>query len=107
MQRTRINLLIDLANQRLQALFTNPWRNLALSLISLLLGIFIGTAVITTAGQAAYYDVPAAGFLLLFSEIVSRLVYGGRRRSLLFRVVNIFKMGLTYSLFLEAFKLGS
>jgi hypothetical protein len=85
-------------------------------LISFLMGIFMGTAIPTTSGQTAEWDVLSAGLLLLFTEIVNRLAYGriqrisekaGSKRSLLLDMLNFFKIGLTYSLYLEAFKLGS
>ncbi|WP_036485677.1 DUF565 domain-containing protein [Myxosarcina sp. GI1] len=116
MQRTRLYTLIDITNRQLGTLFSNPWRRIALNLISLLMGFFMGSAIATTAGQDAVWDVPAAGFLLIFTEITSRLVYYRRnpalspkpvRRSLIIEILNLFKIGLTYSLFVEAFKLGS
>ncbi len=115
MQRTRLYTLIDLTSRQLGTLFSNPWRRIALNLISLLMGFFMGSAIATTAGQDAVWDVPAAGFLLIFTELTSRLVYYRRdrllastvKRSLIIDILNLFKIGLTYSLFVEAFKLGS
>ena len=117
MQRTRLNSLVDTIGDRLDRLFNNPWRRISLSLISILLGFFMGSAISTTAGAAAVWDVSAAVILLIFSEFVSKLVYSRRnrqekgalpkRRSLYIEALNLFKIGLIYSLFLEAFKLGS
>jgi hypothetical protein len=116
MQRTRLNTLIDLAGDRLEELFRNPWRRFALDVISLLVGFFMGSAIVTTAGQTAQWDVFAAAMLFAVTELISRFVYSSQRnrqpgtpfrRSLLLDVLNLFKIGLTYSLFLEAFKLGS
>ena len=114
MQRTRINNLITSAGQQLELLFINPWRRIALSLISILLGFFMGSAIVTTAGQDAVWDVPAAATLFILIELVSRFVYGYRPKSpknmrfpLWLNTLNLFKIGVTYSLFLEAFKLGS
>ncbi|MBE9044731.1 DUF565 domain-containing protein [Pleurocapsales cyanobacterium LEGE 10410] len=117
MQRTRLNSLADNTGARLEILFSNPWRRIALSLISILLGFFMGSAIVTTAGQDAVWDVPAAIVLLTCTELASKFVYSRRnrqsatslpvRRSLYLDVFNLFKIGLTYSLFLEAFKLGS
>jgi len=115
MQRTRLNTLVDLTGDRLELLFSNPWRRIALSLISILMGFFMGSAIVTTAGQDAVWDIPAAAVIFTFTELVSRFVYGRRknqanlpkRRSLYIDVLNLFKVGLVYSLFLEAFKLGS
>jgi hypothetical protein len=118
MQNTRLNNLVNVGLTQLSQWFANPWRYLSLILISLLLGVFLGSAIPTTAGQAANWDVVAAGVLLLFTEAVSRIVYGGRRqraqssegvprRSLLAEIINALKIGLTYSMFVEAFKIGS
>ncbi len=116
MQRTRLNTLVDLAGDRLGQLFSNPWRRMALILIGLLFGFFIGGAISSTAGQAAYWDVVVAALLLFSTETVSRWVYGrtrrvqpeiASRRSLLADVLNVFKIGIAYSLYLEALKLGS
>lgn len=117
MQRTRLNTLVNITGDRLELLFSNPWRRISLSLISILLGFFMGSAIVTTAGQTAVWDIPAAAILFAFTELVSKLVYARRnaqpgkslpvRRSLYLEVLNLFKIGLIYSLFLEAFKLGS
>src|ERR671933_131242 len=118
MQNTRLNNLVNFAWAGVTQWFANPWRHLSLVLISLLLGVFLVSAIPTTAGQAANWDVVAAGVLLLFTEAISRIVYGSNRRrtqsnpgsfggSLLAEVVNALKIGLTYSMFVEAFKIGS
>ena len=114
MQRTRLNNLITIAEIKLELLFSNPWRRIALSFISILMGFFMGSAIVTTAGQDAAWDVTGAATLFVFTEIVSKLVYSRRvsnsnrfRDSLLMTTLNLFKIGVTYSLFLEAFKLGS
>ena len=115
MQRTRLNSIVSVTGDRLELLFSNPWRRLSLSIISILLGFFMGSAIITTAGQDAVWDIPAAAVLFTFTELISMFVYRRRatrnsppqRRSLYIDVLNLFKIGLIYSLFLEAFKLGS
>ena len=115
MQRTRLNSLVTVTGDRLELLFSNPWRRLSLSIISILLGFFMGSAIITTAGQDAVWDIPAAAVLFSFTELISMFVYRRRpskvnppqRRSLYIDTLNLFKIGLIYSLFLEAFKLGS
>lgn len=116
MQNTRLNAIINLAGYRLVNLFRNPWRHLAVVAISLLFGFFLGgSALSSTAGQLAYWDAPAAAIVVLLVELINRLVYRRQRnvtgeltRSKLFsEVLNAFKIGVTYGLFLEAFKLNS
>ena len=111
MQRTRLSTLVTISSDRLGQFFLNPWRRLSLLLISILLGIFIGEAVSTTAGQTAAWDVLVAGILSIFTEVVSIVVYRSnnprRDRSLPKDVANAFKIGIMYGLFLEALKIGS
>ncbi|WP_330220764.1 DUF565 domain-containing protein [[Phormidium ambiguum] IAM M-71] len=111
MQNTRLNTLFVSTSDRVGAWFGNPWRRLSLQIICLLFGFFLGTAVSTEAGQSAQWDVPAAAILVLFTELYSRFFYttrkSGVQRSLLIELINLIKIGLTFSLFIEAFKLGS
>jgi len=110
MQNTRINRLIDVLGERFRGWLSNPWRRISLLLISLLFGTFLGTAISTIAGQSADWDIIAAGLLVLLTEFVSWLVYGGPRsvaRSFWVDMLNALKVGVTYNLFVEAFKLGS
>ena len=108
MQNTRINRLIDVLGVRFRGWLSNPWRRISLLLISLLFGTFLGTAISTIAGQSADWDIIAAGLLVLLTELVNWLVYGGRvARSFWVDMLNALKIGVTYNLFVEAFKLGS
>ncbi|MGA9379497.1 MAG: DUF565 domain-containing protein [Phormidium sp.] len=111
MQNTRLNTVVGTFSNQLGSWFSNPWRRLSLQLICLLFGFFLGTAISTKAGQSALWDVPAAALLVIFSEIYSRFFYTVRKpgvqRSLFTESVNLLKIGLSYSLFIEAFKLGS
>jgi hypothetical protein len=118
MQNTRLNNLIGVILAQLGQWLLNPWRRVSLVLISLLLGVFLGTAIPTTSGQAAEWDIVGAGVLVLFTEVVSRFVYGRNRRQaaaaeivprrlLVTEMLNSLKIGLIYSMFVEAFKLGS
>ena len=110
MQNTRINRLIDVLGERFGSWLSNPWRRISLLVISLLFGTFLGTAISTIAGQSANWDIIVAGLLVLLTELLNRLVYGGPKvvaRSLWVEMLNALKIGLTYNLFVEAFKLGS
>ncbi len=108
MQNTRLNNLLDALAQRSGQWLTNPWRRLSVVVISFLFGFFLGTAVSTTAGQKAELDIVIAGFLVTITEVISRLFYS-RRMTISFWLesLNILKVGFIYSLFIEAFKLGS
>lgn len=110
MQNTRLNGLVGSVTERISRLFQNPWRRLSLLSISLLFGFYLGSAISTTAGQQAQLDIVVATILVVLTEVISRAVYGGSdrvRRSLPAELINTLKIGMTYSLFIDAFKLGS
>jgi Protein of unknown function (DUF565) len=110
MQNTRLNTLVDRLSDGFDSFFRNPWRRVSLLLISLLLGNFLGTAISTISGQKADLDIVVAAFLVVLLEMVSWVAYGTgriRARSLPVQLLNAVKIGITYSLFVEAFKLGS
>ncbi len=110
MQNTRINTLFDNIAGGLDSFFRNPWRRFSLLLISLLLGNFLGTAVSTISGQKADLDIVASALLVAATEAINRLAYStpvATARSLPVQALNAIKLGLIYSLFVEAFKLGS
>ena len=110
MQRTRLNTWVEVTQTKFNETFSNPWRRISLSLISFLLGFFVGQAVSITAGQKAMWDINIGIFFLIFTEGISRLVYSRNKkegRSLSLDILNLFKIGVTYSLYIEALKLGS
>jgi Protein of unknown function (DUF565) len=110
MQNTRLTTLLDDTLDRLGGWLRNPWRRLSVLIISLLFGNFLGPAISTITGQQAQLDVVVAAVLLAGTELVSWVVYrprGDRPRSLVLAIPNAIKMGLIYSLFVEALKLGS
>lgn len=118
MQNTRLNRLLGDLTDQLSQWLRNPWRRISLVILGLLFGNFLATAFATSAGQAAELDVLAAATLVGFTELVSWFFYRRMRlglrsaepndpRSLFSDVLNAIKLGLTYGLFIEAFKLGS
>lgn len=110
MQRTRINTLLDTVGDRLARWLVNPWRRLSILVISLLLGNFLGVAISAFAGQAAQQDIFISALLVFIGETISRIVYGRSwtpSSPLWIEALNGLKIGATYALCVEAFKLGS
>ncbi len=110
MQNTRINRFIDVLGEQFGRWVSNPWRRISLLVITLLFGTFLGTAISTIAGQSANWDIVAAAWLVFLTELVNRVIYGSNQsavRSLWVDMLNALKIGVTYNLFVEAFKLGS
>jgi hypothetical protein len=110
MQNTRLTTLVNTVTGQLQQQLQNPWRRLATLGISLLFGIYLGTALSSVAGQLAQLDIFAAGAVALAAELISWWFYRSRfnlSRSLLGEALNAMKFGVVYGLFLIAFLLGS
>ncbi len=110
MQNTRLSTLVDAAGNQLRKEFRNPWRRLSLIVMSLLFGVYLGTALASTAGQIGYIDVVASALVALVAEAISWLFYSSRwnvRATLWGEAINAVKFGLLYGLFLIAFLLGS
>ena len=110
MQRTRLSTLVEQAGQRFSQWVFNPWRRISLAVISLLFGNFFATAIAATAGQTAEIDILIAAILVAMVELISWLYHRSRandQRTVLPEMLNSFKLGMVYGLFVEAFKLGS
>ncbi len=114
MQNTRFSTLLDRLSGRLVTFLRNPWRRTSVLIISLLSGNFMATTISTVAGQRANLDVIVSLLLVFLSEVISWIVYRSDRgrpseqqRTLLLEAINGFKIGVSYGLFVEAFKLGS
>ncbi|AKG22970.1 DUF565 domain-containing protein [Calothrix sp. 336/3] len=110
MQNTRLNTLVTTVSERVGQWIFNPWRRISLLIISFLLGFFLGTVVATSAGQKAELDIVVAATLVIISEIGSKIYYRlwyNQQPPPWAECLNLLKVGFTYSLFIEACKLGS
>jgi hypothetical protein len=109
MQNTRLNQIFDATTGQVRRWLRNPWRRISLLIIALLLGFFAGTAVSTISGQEARLDVTIGAILLLITEAVTRLAYSKRSiaKTLWVSLLNAFRLGFIYSMYVEALKLAS
>ena len=72
---------------------------------------------VTSTGAKSNLDVEVAAVTVFIVEMISRFTYSTKRvtladgslvpRKLIYEMLNSLKIGVTYGLFLEAFKLGS
>lgn len=110
MQETRLNLLIQRLINQFLSFLGNPWRQLSLIIICLLLGFFLASAITTSAGQSARWDTTLALFFLIFTEVSNNIIYRrskNQEKSPWLDLFNALKIGFVYGLYLEALKLGS
>ena len=123
MQNNRLNRFFAVGADQLGQWLSNPWRRLSVILMNLLFGFFLANVISTTTGQTADLDILVSSLLLITVEVISFLFYRRRKQQVqptetpdlsrparpihLLDMANALKIGLTYGLFLEAFKLGS
>ena len=128
MQDTRLSRILNGSIGQLGGWLRNPWRRISLMGLGLLFGNFLATAISTVSGQRAESDVIASIVVVGVTEAVSWYVYRRSQRPDFQRpdfkssdrgqppfgpapfvpeLLNALKIGLTYGLFMEAFKLGS
>lgn len=109
MQNTRLNILLNSLFNRIINFFRNPWRKLSLITISFFLGFFMASAISTTIGQLARLDITMSLFFLFFTEGVSIIAYrqGKNNKIIGLDILNSFKVGFTYGLYLEAITLAT
>lgn len=107
MQNTRLSRIPNFVVTRIEAWLQDPWRNLTSHTIGGLVGFLIGIIIATYTGQTGVWDLPAAGIVVAILELISWYFYRPGRRSPIGMVCHTAKLGLTYNIILESFKLGS
>ena len=107
-QRTRLQRSLGGAWPQLEQWASNPWRRLSLLLIVLLGAFVLGNAIGTHTGARAFLDPVAALLCVVLIELAIRLRGPLRRRPgdrLGLELVDMTRMGFSYGLLLEGFKL--
>ncbi len=103
LNRNYINII-----RRLEVWSANPWRRLSLLFIIFLFAFLIGSSIGMINGTLALMDPIAAFFSVLFIEVFvrTRRVNQTNKESLIsLRILDSFRMGFVYGLFMEGFKL--
>ncbi|KAI3432101.1 uncharacterized protein J3R85_007486 [Psidium guajava] len=75
--------------------------------ISLLGGFYVAQTISLSFGALGVNDVIAAVLCVLLTEYVTRFYYSRPKVTFPIALLNNFKMGFTYGLFIDAFKLAS
>ncbi|KAK4421714.1 Ycf20-like protein [Sesamum alatum] len=87
--------------------FKKPSRRFLFGGISLLGGFYIAQTVSLSFGALGVNDVISAVLCVLMTEYATRFYYTRQKVSFPTALLNIFKLGFTYGLFLDALKLAS
>ena len=111
---SRLRALLGSLPSRTARFFDRPWNRWTWRALALGGGYFVGESIQNASGADGTNDVAIATAVLLAFEAISRQFYErstvtGRRKhpEFLWDLLNVFKVGFSYVLILEAFKIGS
>ena len=107
-QRTKFQLKIVENVQTLSIWANNPWRRYSFSLITLLIGYFIGSSLGMVSAVVELMDPVAAFLSVVFIEILivlRRNFRSERKKKFLVLVLDSSRLGLFYGFFTESLKL--
>ena len=107
-QRTNFQLKIIENIQTLSIWANNPWRRYSISLITLLIGYFIGSSIGMVSAVVELMDPVAAFLSVVFIEILivlRRNIRSERKKKFLVLFLDSLRLGLFYGFFTESLKL--
>ena len=108
MQNTNFSRIIDQSNNIIFGFISSNWRSKSISLISILTGYFLFANFITKFISEGKNELVMVPIIILFIEIIIRIKHSSKSRSFKFwLVIDKLRIGSTYAVILEAFKLGS
>jgi len=107
-QKTNFQLKIVENIQTLTLWANNPWRKYSISLITLLIGYFIGSSIGMVSAVVELMDPIAALLSVFFIEILIALRRNFRfekKKKFLLLLIDSIRLGLFYGFFTESLKL--
>ena len=107
-QKTNFQLKIVENIQTLSIWANNPWRRYSFSLITLLIGYFIGSSLGMESAVVELMDPIAAFLSVVFIEILivlRRNIRSERKKKFLVLFLDSLRLGLFYGFFTESLKL--
>ena len=109
MQKTKFRKLIDFLIVIIKPIITDSWRKRSILLLSLLVGFYFTNSLLSFLLDKSVNTILLAISIVLVSELAirSNLFNNLSKLSIITIAINNFRIGSTYALILEAFKLGS
>ena len=107
-QKTNFQLKVVENIQRLIGWANNPWRRYSLSLITLLIGYFLGSSLGMVSAVVELMDPVAAFLSVVFIEtliVLRRNFRFVRKKRFLVLLLDSLRLGLFYGFFTESLKL--
>ncbi len=109
MQKTNLRVFIENITLNLSPLISDSWRLRSIILLSLLSGYYLTNSFISYLLGKNFNTIFLAILIVLVMEIIirTRLLSIYSKLSFFILIINNLRIGSTYALILEAFKLGS
>ncbi len=109
MQKTNFNKFIESFVRITQPILSNSWRNRSFLLLSLLFGFYFTNSLLSFLLDRPVNTIFLAVVILFIMELLIRsyLISSFSKFSIILQSLNNFRIGSTYALILEAYKLGS
>ncbi len=106
MQKTRFTKFINLLVMAVKPIIADSWGKRSVLLLSLLFGFYFTNSLISFLLDKSVNTIILAILILLIMELAIRSILISQF-SILITSINNIRIGSTYALILEAFKLGS
>ena len=108
MQKTKFSIINDQLNNLLFGFLSSSWKSKSINIISILIGYFLFANFVTKFISEGRNELIMVPIIILIIELVIR-IRPSPRSSLfnLWSIVDKVRIGATYAIILEAFKLGS
>nr|YP_009391608.1 hypothetical protein [Laurenciella marilzae]ARW59752.1 hypothetical protein [Laurenciella marilzae] len=80
-----------------------------INILSLTLGFFFANILSTVPAQTGDWNIISGAVIVTSYEIISKALYRNiiTKKPYIINLINNFKIGIVYGLFVDAFKLGS
>ena len=108
MQKTNFSRIIYQLNNLLFGFLSDTWKSKAIGLISVLTGYFLFANFLTKFISEGKNELIMVPIIIVLIEFIIRLKPSMKSKSLnVWSIIDKVRIGATYAIILEAFKLGS
>ena len=109
MQKTNFSILINQSSNLLFGFLSSTWKLKSISLISVLTGYFLFANFLTKFISEGKNELIMVPIIILIIEFIIRLKPSSKKSMIFFvwSILDKVRIGATYAVILEAFKLGS
>ena len=108
MQNTNFSRIINKSNVFIFDFLSSSWRSKSISIISVLVGYFLFANFLTKFISEGKNELIMVPIIIVLIEFIIRLKPSMKSKSLnVWSIIDKVRIGATYAIILEAFKLGS